>query len=62
MANLLQDSYALAALTRSAVLHDLLGEPLVALYAALKHHEGTERAACVAGPRHWDVMHLTELA
>ena len=53
---------ALAALARSAVLRDLLGEPLVALYAALKHHECTERQAQADPHRDWDLRHLTELA
>jgi glutamine synthetase len=53
---------ALAALTRSAVLRDLLGEPLVALYAALKHHERAERQALADPHRDWDLRHLTEQA
>lgn len=53
---------ALAALEASAVLREVLGEPLVALFSAVKRHEVAERAA-LADPRtHWDLTHLLELA
>src|SRR5262249_543596 len=50
------------ALERSTVMRDLLGDPLVELFAAVKRHESLERNAC-ADPRHeWDLVHLLELA
>ena len=45
----------------SPQLRKLLGEPLVALYAALKQHEHAQRQA-LAHPRDWDMAHLLELA
>ena len=52
---------ALEALEASSALRALLGEPLVALYSAIKRHEHAERAALVDPRQQWDLQHLIEL-
>lgn len=53
---------SLQALDASTALRELLGDPLVDLYVAIKQAEVAERQA-VADPRHdWDLLHLLEQA
>lgn len=53
---------ALAALDASSTLRNLLGDPLVDLYLAIKRHEQAERAALADPRQRWDLRHLIELA
>jgi glutamine synthetase len=53
---------ALTALDASASLRELLGDPLVDLFVALKRHELAERAALADPGRNWDLRHLVEQA
>ncbi|MBQ0936215.1 glutamine synthetase family protein [Ideonella paludis] len=53
---------ALDALTRSQALRELLGDPLWALFLALKRHEHAERSATANPRQEWDLRHLIELA
>jgi glutamine synthetase len=50
------------ALERSVLMRELFGDPLVDLFAALKRHESAERHAAADPRRHWDLVHLIELA
>lgn len=53
---------ALAALEASAALRELLGEPLLQAYGAIKRHEHAQRQATADPRRDWDLRHLIELA
>lgn len=53
---------ALQALAQSTALRELLGEPLWALFGALKRHEHAQRAALADGRQDWDMRYLIELA
>lgn len=53
---------ALDALGASTALRQLLGDPLVDLYVALKRHEHAQRSALADPRQHWDLVHLVELA
>lgn len=53
---------ALTALDASASLRELLGDPLVDLFVALKRDELAERAALADPWRDWDLRHLVEQA
>jgi len=53
---------AAEALAGSALMRELLGAPLVELYAAMKQHETAERNALADPRQQWDLVHLIELA
>jgi len=50
------------ALERSDAMRELLGDPLVELFVALKRHESAERNACADPRQQWDLVHLVEQA
>ncbi|GAA0750710.1 glutamine synthetase family protein [Ideonella azotifigens] len=52
---------ALDALHASQALRELLGDPLVNAFIAIKRHEHAERAALAQPREQWDLTHLLEL-
>ena len=53
---------AIAALENSQPTRAILGEAMVALFAALKRHEHEERQALTDPRQDWDLTHLIEFS